>query len=157
MKLLTMIHLLPTESQTAALDRTIVRVNEASQYVSDVVWSGATCRCDIKLKYAGGADGVRVIARVADLYKLNPHTPHLISLYAGITYDSRIISILPKKSTVSIWTLDGRQTVRFVASARSYELLESFFGDPDLVKSGDHYILSLPCLVENILPGDIWF
>ena len=55
---------------------------------------------------------VRLIAKVADAYRLNRKKQRKFNPHGAISYDDRILSY--DADSVSIWTVDGRQRIRFV-------------------------------------------
>ena len=55
------------------------------------------------------------------------------SNHGSIAYDDRILSWGIDRRRVSIWTLDGRQTIPFVGGERQIALLATRKGETDLV------------------------
>ncbi|MGF1471458.1 MAG: RNA-guided endonuclease InsQ/TnpB family protein [Rubrobacteraceae bacterium] len=108
-----MVKLLPLESQRDALEATLHRVNEACNYASGIAWQtrtfsryklqGATYH-DIKDRFALTAQVViRLLAKVADAYKLDKSTKRTFKPLGAIAYDDRILRWYDEE--VSIWTV----------------------------------------------------
>jgi len=96
---------------------------------------------------------VRCIAKVADAYKLDQHTQRVFKPRGAIAFDDRILSY--KSSSVSIWTVGGRQTIPFVCGPRQRVLLDRRVGESDLVwVKGQWYLIST-AEVEEPEPIDI--
>ena len=99
---------------------------------------------------------VRMLAKVGDSYKTGDH--HITRTYrplGSIAYDSRILSYNLRRSTVSIWTVDGRQTIPFVAGERQRRLLEHQHGESDLVYRNGQFYLLATCEVDDPDPIDV--
>ena len=84
---------------------------------------------------------VRCIAKVADAYKLDRKTRRTFKPHGAVAFDDRILSY--KTSTVSLWTLGGRQTIPFVCGERARAVLARRVGESDLVYvRGEWYLLT---------------
>lgn len=150
MKLIADIKLLPTEAQAESLKRTLEATNAAANFLSDIAWETKRFR-QFDLHHAGYHAAreqfglaaqmvVRTVAKVADGYKLDKKAKRTFRPLGSIAYDSRILAYKPG-NTVSIWTVDGRQTIPFVGGERQLALLQSRQGEADLVcRGGDWYI-----------------
>lgn len=146
-----MVKLLPSESQSEALEATLRRVNEACDYVSGVAWESRTfgkyalqkkTYHDVKERFSLTAQVVvRLLAKVADSYRLDKKTKRKFKPLGAIAYDDRIVSWKPE--TVSIWTVEKRQIIPFVCDERTRALLDSRKGESDLVyREGKWYLLA---------------
>ena len=165
MKLIAQVKLLPTPEQADALKQTIEQANAACQYVSDYAWESKTfrqydlhhaCYKDIREKFCLSAQvTVRVIAKVADAYKLDRKRKRTFKRTGSIAYDDRILSWRMQDSTVSIWTLNGRLRIPFVCGERQKELLQTRQGESDLGIFRGMFFLSATCEVEEPKPADV--
>lgn len=126
MKLTAQIKLTPTSEQAEALRRTLVAANAACDYISRVAWERHTFHQfdihklayeDVRETFALSAQVVvRCIAKVADAYKLDRKTLRTFAPLGAAAYDSRILTY--DATSVSIWTLEGRQRIPFVCGER---------------------------------------
>ena len=128
MKLIAQLKLQPTLEQADALKRTVETANAACDYISSVAWDTRTFGKfalqklwyqDVRETFGLSAQMVvRALAKVGDAYKLDKQTKRTFRPLAGIAYDDRILSFALTDSSVSIWTLDGRQAIPFVCGER---------------------------------------
>src|SRR3990172_5162918 len=101
-KLAAQVKLLPTPDQADALKRTLEQANAACDYVSSKAWEAQTfkqfelhrlCYRDIRAAFGLSAQvAVRVIAKVADAYKLDQHARRTFKPAGSIAYDDRILA-----------------------------------------------------------------
>lgn len=165
MKLTAQVKLQPKNSQLYALGRTLLAANEACNYASGVAWNTKTFRqyalhkevyYQVRERFDLSSQmAVRIIAKVADAYKLDRDTRRIFKVTGGVAYDNRILSWNLEKSTVSIWTIDGRLTIPFICGPRQLELLKTQRGESDLILfKGDFYLLAT-CDVDEPTPKDI--
>lgn len=164
MRLTAPIKLLPTLAQADALRRTLVAANAACDHISQIAWETKTFRqfAVHKLVYQSVREqfglsaqlAVRCIAKVADAYKLDRKTKREFQPLGAVAYDSRVLSFQRSKSTVSIWTLDGRQTIPFVCGERQRALLATQRGETELVCVRGIWYLFAACEVEEPEPID---
>ena len=98
---------------------------------------------------------IRVLAKVGDAYKLDRNRPRTFSTHGSIAYDDRILSWGIDRRRVSIWTVDGRQTISFVGGERQIALLATRKGETDLVyRHGQFYLLAV-CVVDEPTPQEV--
>jgi putative transposase len=138
--------------------------NAACDYISQVAWQTKTFRQfslhrqtyqAVRESFGLAAQlAVRCIAKVADAYKLDRKTLRTFQPQGAIPYDDRILSYNLKSSHVSIWTLGGRQSIRFVCGPRQRELLASQRGESDLALVRGKWYLFVTCEVETPQPID---
>lgn len=157
MKLIAQVKLQPNEEQTDSLRRTILAWNEAANYISAYSWMAKSFRAydlqkatyyDVRERFGLTAQAaIRVIAVVADAYKLDKKVKRTFRKLGAMTYDNRILTWALPKSQVSIWTLDGRQRITFVCGDKQRQLLESLQGECDLVYRDGEYYLHQTCNV----------
>ncbi len=164
MKLTIGLKLKPTAEQSAVLKQTLERANAAANEVSRVAWQSKTfsqfaihklTHKPVREKYSLAAQlTVRVIAKVADAYKLDKRKQRVFSVDGSIAYDDRILRYSPLESSigldyVSIWTIEGRQQIPFVCGPRERMLLHSRQGESDLVfRQGKWYLFATVNMIE---------
>jgi IS605 OrfB family transposase len=159
-----MVKLLPSVLQREALRATLRRVNEACNYASEVAWDYKTfgnkyrlqqaTYHDIKARFGLSAQVViRLLAKVADAYKLDRRTERTFKPLGAIAYDDRILHWY--EDEVSIWTVadKARQRIPFVCDGRTRALLASRRGESDLVYRGGEFYLLATVEVEEPPPG----
>lgn len=165
MKLTSKVKLQPSEAQADSLKRTLETSNAACNRISDVAWETRTfgkfaiqklVYHDIKAEFGLNAQVViRCIAKVTDAYKLDKKTKRTFRPDGSIAFDSRILSWKIDASQVSIWTVDGREKVPFLAHDRAKELLLGARGESDLcLIDGDFYLFT-SCEVDEPEPSDV--
>ena len=149
-----MVKLLPSGPQREALKSTLRRTNEARDYASGVAWDMGTyankyrlqqlAYHDIKERFSPTAQVViRLLAKVADAYKLDRRTKRTFRPYGAIAYDDRILRRYSGAKEVSIWTTEGPQRIGFVCEECTRARLASRRGESDLVyRSGKWYLLA---------------
>src|SRR6266508_552212 len=165
MKLTVQLKLQPTPIQASSLKRTLETANAACDYISQVAFSTQTFRQFPihRLTYQAARETfrlatqltVRCIAKVADAYKLDRKVQRTFQPHGAIAYDERILSFALADSLVSIWTLDGRQAIRFVCGEHHKELLEHQRGESDLALVGGNWYLFATCEVETPEPIEV--
>jgi putative transposase len=160
MKLTAQLKLLPTPQQAAVLKRTLETANAACNYISDVAWASRTfgtfalqrlCYQDVRETFGLAAQiTIRALAKVGDAYKLDKQTKRTFRPLASIAYDDRILSFALPDTSVSIWTLDGRQTIPFVCGQRQRTMLATRQGESDLLYHRSQWYLLVTCEIEEI-------
>jgi putative transposase len=152
-KLTLQLKLLPSLVQADALRRTLERANAACDYISQVAWENRTfgkfqlqklCYQDARETFGLTAQMViRALAKVGDAYKLDTNTKRLFRPTSAIAYDDRILSFAIPDSSVSIWTLDKRQSIPFVCGEHQRALLPFRRGETDLaLVRGNWYLFA---------------
>lgn len=172
-KLTAKVKLLPTAEQRVYLLDTMRRFNAACDYISGVAWETKTFKqvslhhrvyYAVKDRFDLSAQmAVRANAKVVDAYKLDKKKRRFFGELGAITYDDRVLSWKLAASTVSIWTLQGRQTIPFVCGAYQSRLLATQQGETDLAYvRGEFYLLTTvnveepePVEVEGVLGVDL--
>jgi putative transposase len=165
MKLISQVKLLPTPEQVDALKRTMERTNAACQFVSGIAWETKTfrqydlhhqCYREVREQFGLSAQlAVRVIAKVADAYKLDRKRKRSFKPTGNIAYDDRILSWRLQDQTVSIWTVAGRMRIPFVCGEQQSELLRTRHGESDLGGYKDRFFLSATCEVDEPKPVEV--
>lgn len=143
MKLIAQLKLQPTPEQAGALKRTVEAAHAACNYISNVAWETRTfgkfalqklCYQDVREAFGLPAQmTVRALAKVGDAYKLDKQAKRMFRPRASIAYDDRILSFALPDSSISIWTLDGRQSIPFVCGGRQRRMLATRQGESDLL------------------------
>ncbi len=162
MKLTAQLKLRPTNAQLRLLKQTLERANAACNHISGVAWEQRTfgkfalqklCYRDVKAEFGLSAQMViRCLAKVGDAYRFEKESKRRFKAHGSIAYDDRILSWNLNEPSVSIWTVDGRQSVPFVAGERQMRLLGTRVGETDLVyRRGSFYLLAT-CEVEDPEP-----
>ena len=159
-----MVKLLPSGSQREALKATLRRVNEACAYASEVAWEKGTFGNKYRLQQATyhpikerfGLTAqivIRLLAKVADAYKLDKRRKRAFRPLGAIAYDDRILRWY--EDEVSIWTVadKARQRIPYVCDERTRTLLASRRGESDLVYRGGKWDLLATVEVEEPTPG----
>lgn len=154
MKLVAAIKLVPTDEQASSLLRTLVRCNEACDWLSRLAWEqNAFRQFDLhKAAYALARDQfgltaqvvVRSIAKVADAYKLDRKRQRFFRADAAQPYDDRILRFT-KDGSVNLWTVDGRMTIPVVMGEHQHKLLAYRKGEVDLCRIRGKWILAATC------------
>jgi IS605 OrfB family transposase len=160
MKLTAQLKLRPTPEQKGALKRTLEAANAACNYISQVAWANRTfgkfvlqklCYQDVRETFGLAAQmTIRTLAKVGDAYKLNKQTKRTFRPLASIAYDNRLLSFTKTFSSLSIWTLDGRQSIPFVWGKRQKAMLATHQGESDLLFHRGEWYLLVTCEIEEI-------
>ena len=157
MKLTVGIKLRPTKEQADALQETLRLANAAASECSRLAWESQTfgqyklhklAYTLLREKYHLSAQlAVRVIAKVADAYKLSRHKQRVFRADGSIAYDDRILRY--NREDVSIWTIAGRQTIPFTCGKAQRRLLQSRQGESDLVlRKGRWFLFATVNVIE---------
>lgn len=157
-KLIAQLKLLPTPEQADALLRTLETTNAACNAISQIAWDTQTfgkfdvqqiCYAAVREQFGLAAQvTIRALAKVADAYKLDKRTQRTFRPHGAIAFDDRILSYAIPDSSVSIWTLDGRQRIPFVCGTRQRDLLATRHGETDLVFVRGAWYLFAGCAVD---------
>lgn len=159
MKLTIGIQLKPSKDQKRSLLQTLENANQIANIISADAWENKTFgQFSLhKLIYKSIKDTfdvsaqmiVRLIAKVADAYKLNKMNRRIFRPHGAIAYDDRILSW--KEDSVSIWTIDGRKRIPFACGARQFEMLKFRQGESDLVyRKGKWYLFACVNIEEPL-------
>ncbi|KAA9352971.1 RNA-guided endonuclease InsQ/TnpB family protein [Larkinella humicola] len=165
MKLTAKIKLLPTPEQAQNLIDTLSRANQACNALSEIAWENKQFKqfglhklayYPIKEQFGLSAQMiVRGIAKVVDAYKLDKKTKREFRPTGAIAYDSRIISYKPPRKTVSIWTIQGRQSIRYAGGEHNEALLKFQQGESDLLCRKGKWFLLATCDVPDEQTSEI--
>jgi putative transposase len=165
MKLTAQLKLQPTPEQANALRRTLETTNAACNAISNIAWNTRTfgkfalqklCYQDVRETFGLSAQmTIRALAKVGDAYKLDKHVKRAFRPLASIAYDERILSFALPNSSISIWTLEGRQSILFVCGERHRALLARRQGQSDLLFQRGEWYLLVTCEVEEAVVQDV--
>lgn len=141
MKTTLKIKLCPSDEQHKMLKQTMIKFNAACNYVSEVAfkennWSAFNLHkivyYDVRDRFELSAQmTARVIGKVCDSGRKKRVPLHFKPLGAVI-YDSRIMRFKGLEA-VSLWTLNGRQTIPIIISGYQLERMKHAKGQADLV------------------------
>ena len=153
MKLTVQVKLKPTDEQSNALRKTLETTNRAADRLSELAWKAKEFRRfplhktfyhQIRNEFPLSAQVVCLLnAKVADAYKLDRECQRTFRKHGSIAYDARILSFALPASTVSIWTVAGRQTIPFVCGVKPRALLEYPRGEADLILRKQKWFLNV--------------
>ncbi len=165
MKLTAKVKLQPTPDQYVALLATLETTNAACNEISQVAWQhqafnqfGLHKLTYNSIRQSTGLTAqvvVRAISKVADAYKLDRKTKRTFKPQGGIAYDARILRWFLASQEVSIWSVDGRLRIPFLAGQRQLELLQGQRGESDLCLVNGEFYLFATCEVETPDPSDV--
>lgn len=153
MKLTVQIKLLPTPIQADALRATLETVNSAANRLSQLAWDAKEFRRfplhktyyrQIRDEFPLSAQIVCLLnAKVVDAYKLDKKVQRVFRKHGSIAYDSRILGLNLAASTISIWTLGGREKMPFVCGEKQRALLVYPRGESDLILRKGKWFLNI--------------
>ena len=162
--MIAQVKLITAPEQHRALMETLETVNDAANYISQRAWETKTFRqydlhhllyYDLRSRFNLTAQiVVRVLAKVADAYKIDKRTQRTFRPQGSIAYDKRILSWKIANHLVSIWTTGGRLKIPFLAGERQMVLLQHLSGEADLVLRNNAFYLFQTCEVEDLPAGD---
>ncbi len=165
MKLTAKVKLQPNDAQADSLKRTLETANAACDYISQVAWDTKTfgkfqvqklVYTDVRRTFDLTAQLViRCIAKVTDAYKLDKQTQRTFKPLGSIAYDERILAWKMAQDTVSIWTVDGRQKISFVAGEHNKTMLAHQRGESDLCLIDGKFYLFTTCDIDEPTPKDV--
>jgi putative transposase len=149
MKITAQVKLNTTELEKEALLKTMVEFNEVCDGISVSVFESKIFKqfSIHKMLYYPIRDSfdlsaqlvVRAISKVSDSYKLDQLKRRSFRKYGAVTFDGRILTW--KENEVSIWTLEGRKKIPFLAGEKQREQLSFQKGETDLIyKNGDFFL-----------------
>jgi putative transposase len=152
MKTTLKIKLAPTKEQHHSLLKTMERFNEACNFIAQFAYEKKLASKykiqefiynEVRERFGLSAQmTIRAIAKVVDAYKRDKSKLCKFKLQGAIVYDERIMSFAGIEA-VSLWTIDGRQSIAMVFG--HYQKLQwaKQKGQADLVLVGnDFYLLA---------------
>ncbi len=157
MKLVAKIRLDTNVEQVKLLLRTLEMANDCANWMSHEAWERKVFSPFSlhKLIYHEARERfplsaqivVRLFSKVCDAYKLDKKVERRFAKHGAISYDSRILSY--GENRVSIWTLDGREPIPYLAGPRQKELLVKQHGESDLIYHRGKWFLAATCDVTD--------
>lgn len=158
MKICAAIKLKTTPEQEASLKATLERCNLACSWLARTAFEEKQVRqfdlhklaykeCRERFDLAAQAT-VRCIAKVADAFKVNRKVCPRFRRFAAQPYDDRLMSFKPD-DIVSLWTVDGRIKLSWVAGERQRALMEFRKGEADLAYIRRKWFLICTCDVPE--------
>lgn len=158
MKICAAIKLKPTPEQEKALKATLERCNQACSWLAERAFQEKRVRqfdlhklaykdCRERFDLAAQAT-VRCIAKVADAFKVNRKVCPKFKSLAAQPYDDRLVSFKPD-DIVSLWTIEGRIKMPWVAGVRQRDLLKYRKGEADLAYIRRKWFLICTCDVPE--------
>ncbi len=167
MKLIVNLKLKPLESQHNDLLQTLERANEACHWISEQAFNNKVFKqFNIhKIVYLSAKDKfnlsaqmvIRAISKVADSYQIQKAKQTFFKKHGSVAYDSRILTF-KSGDKVSLWTLNGRQTIPFACGEHQRKLLPFLKGEVDLIYRKGQFFLNAVCDVPEdspIIPNDV--
>lgn len=159
MILTVQVRLLPTPEQSKALRETLETANAAANRLSEMAWDRklfgrfpmhkAFYRTLRDVFPLSSQIVCLIIGKVADSYKLDKKVQREFRKLGSIAYDLRVLSFQLPASTVSIWTIGGRERIPFVCGERQRKLLEFPHGESDLILRDRKWYLNVTVEVPN--------
>ena len=171
MKLIVNLKLKPLESQHADLLQTLERAGDACNWISEQAFENKVFKqFNIhKITYLSAKDKfslsaqmvIRAISKVADSYQIQKHKQTEFRKHGSVAYDSRILTF-KSGDKVSLWTLNGRQTIPFVCGTHQRKLLPFLKGEVDLIyRTGQFFLNAVadvpeesPMIPDNVIGVD---
>jgi len=167
MKLIVNLKLKPLESQHRDLLQTLERSNEACNWISEQAFNNKVFKQfnihkivyqETKTKFQLSSQmTIRAISKVADSYQIQKQKQTEFRKHGSVAYDSRILTF-KGGDKVSLWTLNGRQTIPFVCGEHQRKLLPFLKGEVDLIYRKGQFFLNAVCDVPEdnpIIPNDV--
>ena len=164
MELIAKIEVKATQTQWELLCRTANRYNEACNWLSAQAFQSNTFGKPglqknfyyaLKENFALSAQmALLCIYKVADAYKSSYKKKKRekvcqVRSLGSMSYDDRVLSYNVAKNTVSIWTLEGRQTLSFLCGNHQKSLLKTRHGQSKLLFVGGKLFLLPTCQVAS--------
>lgn len=158
MKLIVNLKLKPLESQHADLLQTLERANQACNWISEQAFTNKVFKqfnihkivyLETKARFQISSQmTIRAISKVADSYQIQKQKQTEFRKHGAISYDSRILTF-KSGDKVSLWTLNGRQTIPFVCGDHQRKLLPFLKGEVDLIYRKGQFFLNAVCDIEE--------
>lgn len=160
MKLVASIRLSPSVEQATVLRETLERCNAACNWLAALgAASKITRQYDLhRLGYAelrrrfglSSQVAVRCVAKVSDAFKVGDKGgSRSFRRHAAQPFDERIFRFLPGQEAVSIWTLNGRQSIAFACAPNQRKMLARAKGQVDLMLVRGKWMLAVTCDVDE--------
>ncbi|MBK03546.1 MAG: transposase [Deltaproteobacteria bacterium] len=92
---------------------------------------------------------IRSFAKVAAAYKNNKRTLVKFRFNGSIAYDARLLSWMEDDDKISVWTLNGRQPIRFVCGEHQQNMLGGKIGESKLLLRKNKFYLHVSVEVKE--------
>ncbi len=143
MKVAAKIKLFPTDEQYSTLKETMIEFNKCCNHIAEIAFkNGISSKFEIqKLAYdnirkqfpqLSSQMVIRAIAKVVEAYKKDKTTKPQFKLTGAVVYDQRIMS-LKSLTTVSLWTIKGREIIKMLITGYQKVQLGRGVGQSDLI------------------------
>lgn len=153
MKLTAQIKLNPDTKQKKLLLDTLIEANTACNFISEHCFKNKTfgkfkiqsaIYHSLKKSFNLSAQMVvRCIGKVSYAYAKDKDVQRKFKKFGSIAYDSRILTFKTIRREVSIWTVDGRQTIPYSIGEHQNRMLQFQQGESDLAYiKGKFYLLA---------------
>lgn len=159
MKVTAQAKLVVTQAQADSLKHIMETANAAANFASRLAWDNRAfgrvllqklVNHSMRQEFGVSAQSACLIVRkVADAYTLDKKTIRKFRPLGAVAYDDRTLAWKMDGQVVSIWTMDGRLTIPFVAGDYQTKLLSGQRGETDLVYRGGEFYLFSTCDVEE--------
>jgi IS605 OrfB family transposase len=165
MKLIAQIKLQPSEVQAKWLKKTIEQANAACNGISEQAWKNQIfgqyqlqklLYKSSRAKFNLSAQVIiQCIKKVADSYALDSKRQRKFKPLGSIAFDDRILTYYTERQFVTIWTVNGREKIKYVCGDQQKKLLASRQGESDLVLHKGNYYLLAVCQVSEPTPDQV--
>lgn len=150
MKLVAQVKLLPSDEQRALLLATMERFNTACDWLAGEAFAAKSADkiklqrehyATLRSKFDLSAQmAVRCISKVCEVYKRDKSKKPAFKSHGAVPYDQRLLSF-KAMDRVSMLTLNGRQTIPFVAGEYHKAQMQAARGQCDLIlRKGRWYL-----------------
>lgn len=161
MKITHTVHLKPTDKQKNRLLATMREFAEACNKISEYAWQHKVFRSEdlyialqeyVTVHFKLGSQIMpRVFSKVAKTYRIDAGEFKFFDPDSTVIYSKHSLDYYPEKEVVSIWTLEGRQHVKYDQDDKMAYFLPHQRGDSYLVHIEDEFYLIMQC---EILDSD---
>lgn len=161
MKITHTIHLKPTDKQKNRLLATMKEFAETCNKISEYAWENKVFRSEdlyialhkhVRIQFKLGSQVMpRAFSKVAKTYRINACEFKFFEPDSTIIYSKHSLDYYPEKEVVSIWTIEGRQHVKYEQDDKIDHFLPHQRGDSYLVHIQDEFYLVMQC---EILDSD---
>ena len=166
MQLTAKVKLIVSPEQASSLKATIQQANACCDWLSERAWQlkkfGHFALQKVVYHEAREAFPVlnscvviRALSKMSQAYKLDKKTQRHFQPLGAIEYDHNILTWQVNKRQVSIWSVDGRLRLNFVAGEHQLTLMQGKIGQADLCLVDGEFYLTAPCFVEQPVTADV--
>lgn len=155
MKITHTIELNPTDKQKNRLLATMREFAETCNKISKYAWQNKVFRSEdlyaalheyVTIHYKLGSQVMpRAFSKVAKNYRIDASGLKCFDPYSTVIYSKHSLDYYPHKEVASIWTIEGRQHVKYVQDDKIGHFLPHQRGDSYLVYIQDKFYLVMQC------------